>query len=665
MSRRLSLNQLLLLRLVPLALLVTLVVSLISGWHLHQRFEDELERKESELLRIGASMLAAPLWNFDDEGVAELVETLLADADVASVSVFDDQHNLLLVRHAGQDLGDLRQRSQPIVFENAMLQRELGSVQVSFTRQRLTHQIAWSIFFILLAVGMVVLAVFSWTVRFNRLHVVAPLNAILDTLRAMRSGQPFTPIVSEAPGEVGDALHAYNMLAMQLDQAHLEIEAQSRRDALTGLTNRHGFYDRLTHWLENHPQRTLGLLHFDINHFRWINESFGQDAGSRLLQDIARRLEQSLDKRLTLPLARLGSDEFIAAFADADAADLAREARTLRDTMLEPFHVFDQDVFISINIGGGLFPLHANTAEGLLKVVELALHRGKERSRGNYRLYQPSSSYLPASQMIEVERDLHHALSHDGLRLMLQPIIPAGRLNDASLSMTGVEALVRVEHPLHGQLSPESFIPVAEESGLILPIGAWVMEQGLAWLAEATRRGHDDLTLSFNVSAREVHAGGLVERLSTGMQRHGLAPQRIILEVTENLMLEHDESVLATFDDLRRLGCRLAIDDFGTGFSSMNYLQRLPFDILKVDRCFVRDMQYSMRQASLVAAMIEMGHALGLSVTVEGIESEAQARHCVASGADHLQGYHFCRPTPASRALDCFFGSPDKGESFS
>ncbi|MDR5905854.1 putative bifunctional diguanylate cyclase/phosphodiesterase [Franzmannia qiaohouensis] len=654
MSRRPSLNQLFMLRLVPLALLVAMAVSLANAWHLHKRFEVELDRKETELLRIGASLLAAPLWNFDNQAVNELVETLLADADVASVSVYDDADTLLLSRFAGDDLQGLQQRRAAIIFENALLRRQLGYLELTFTRQRLSEQIGWSVFFTLLAVSLVVVAVFAWTMRFNRLHVVAPLNAILDTLRAMRSGQPFMPLVSHAPGEVGDALQAYNSLAVQLDHAHQEIAAQSQRDALTGLLNRHGFYAHLSGWLEMHPQRPLGILHMDINHFRWINESFGQDAGSQLLRDIARRLEDQLGAQLCLPLARLGSDEFVAAFADIDAPALARHARTLQRNMLEPFEVFDQQVFVSMNLGGALFPQHAATAEGLLKVAELALHRGKERSPGEYRLYRPSTVHLPAHEMIALERDLHRALNEDGLRLMLQPIVTADSQPGARVTLAGVEALVRIEHPERGVLSPDTFIPVAEASGLILPLGAWVMEQGLAWLADATRQGLDTQTIAFNVSAREIHAGGLVERLAAGLERHDLAAQRIILEVTENVMLEHDSVVRETFDALRALGCKLAIDDFGTGFSSLSYLQHLPFDIVKIDRCFVGEVHTAPRQAALVAAMIEMGHALGLSVTVEGIELHEQASRCLASGADHLQGYYFCRPLPAAEALARF-----------
>ncbi|MBD3894378.1 EAL domain-containing protein [Halomonas sp. ML-15] len=650
MSRRLSLNQLFMLRLVPLALLVALAVSLVSAWHLQKRFEVELERKETELLRIGASLLAAPLWNFDNQAVSELVDTLLADADVASVSVYDDSGTLLLARDAGNELNGLQERREAIIFENALLRRQLGYLELTFTRQRLSEQIGWSVFFTLLAVTLVVVAVFGWTMRFNRLHVIAPLNAILDTLRAMRGGQAFVPVVSQAPGEVGDALRAYNSLAVQLDHAHQEIAAQSRRDALTGLLNRHGFYSQLADWLETYPQRPLGILLIDINHFRWINESFGQDAGSQLLCDIAARLEQQLAARLCLPLARLGSDEFVAAFADTDTHALARQAQALQRAMLEPFSIFDQQVFVSMNLGGAMFPQHAATAEGLLKVVELALHRGKS-SPGEYRLYQPSTTHLPAHEMIALERDLHRALNEDGLRLMLQPIVTANSQPGGRVTLAGVEALVRIEHPENDVLPPDSFIPVAEASGLILPLGAWVMEQGLAWLAEATRQGLDSQTLSFNVSAREVHAGGLVERLADGLERHGLAPHRIILEVTENLMLERDELVLETFSALRALGCRLAIDDFGTGFSSLNYLQHLPFDIVKIDRCFVSEIHTDARQAALVAAMIEMGHALGLSVTVEGIELREHAQRCLASGADHLQGYYFCRPLPAAEAL--------------
>ncbi|GGX78909.1 hypothetical protein GCM10007160_02720 [Litchfieldella qijiaojingensis] len=639
MSRHPSLNRLFLQRIIPLGLVVSLLLGLINAWHLQYRFEAELARKEVELLHIGATLLASPVSQFDEESITNLVDTLLADPDVARVSIHDSDGGLLHARHDNHRLGGLQVHSEPIVFEDAHNRRVVGSIELAFTRQRLATQILWSVLYTLLAVGLMVVAVSWWTLGFNRRHVIAPLNAILDTLRALRAGQGFSPVATQAPGEVGQALKAFNALGEQLDQAHYEIAQQARRDSLTSLPNRIGFQEALCTWLETNPGRSLGILHLDINHFRWINESFGQDTGNGVLRDVAQRLTGISEGRTALPPARLGGDEFALVYADADIPRLAQEVRRLQREMRAPMPVFGEELFMAFSIGGALFPLHADTSESLLKCVEQALHQGKEHGRGDYRLYRPTTARLPASEMIALERDLHHALHHDGLRLALQPIVARD-----GTTISGAETLVRIEHPTRGELSPQTFIPVAEESGLIIPIGQWVLERGLSWLAAIHEQGHRHLTLSFNISVREFHDGGLVERLTDTLARHAVPADRIILEVTENLMLESSQAILDQFHAIRSLGCRLALDDFGTGFSSLSYLQHLPFDTIKVDRSFVRELTHNQEHTLLVGAIVEMGHALDLAVTVEGVESSDQADKCWHLGADYLQGYHFGKP---------------------
>lgn len=633
-----SLNRLFLLRIIPLGIAVSVLLGLVNAWHLQYRFESELARKEVELLRIGAAMLAGPLSRGDSEGVMEHVDILLTDPDVASVSIVDPQGERLLERHDSQDINRLQAHAQPIVYENSE-PRALGQIELRFTRQRLTSQILWSVLYTLIAVGLMVLVVSWWMLHFNRRHVIAPLNAILGTLRLLRAGHGFLPVATQAPGEVGQALRAFNSLGAELNQAHREIAHQASRDGLTALPNRAGFQEALSSWLATNAGKPFGILHLDINHFRWINESLGQEAGNIVLCDVAQRLAVISHGRSILPPARLGGDEFVLVYAEVDAATLAREVRHLQHEMRLPITVSGEELYVSFSIGGALFPLHAHSLESLLKCVELALHQGKERGGGDYRLYRPVSWRLPASEMISLERDLHMALRHDGLRLMLQPIVSRD-----GTTVSGAEALVRIDHPIRGEVSPQEFIPVAEESGLVVPISQWVLERGLAWLADITAHGYGELTLSFNISAREFHDGGLTERLQAALQRHGLSADRVVLEVTENVMLERDPAINEQFDTLRGMGCRLAIDDFGTGFSSLSYLQRLPFDIIKIDRSFVCDLPHNQEHALLVGAIAEMGHALGLSVTMEGIETQEQATLCWRLDADYLQGYHFAKP---------------------
>lgn len=639
MRRWLSLDWLFVLRILPVSLLIAVVLSVFQAWQMQTSFTRELENKESELLRIGATLLASPMWNMDEASIQALVDVLYADNDVISVQILDSRGKPIFVSQDTETLQHPLWRSAPIVFRNDSHQREVGEIRLAFSREELTDNITAAVVNIFLAVGLMVLLITWLSLRFHYRHVIAPLNAILAAMRHLRSGEGFRPISMRAAGEVGDALRAFNALGTQLGEAQREIDYQTRHDRLTGLYNRTGLSEALDEWISTQPQRSLGLLQLDINHFRWINESYGQQAGNVLLGDIAERLKQAALQLNGKFLTRLGSDEFVLAFADADAGVLAAQARHLDEALQAPFFHGEEELFISFTMGGALYPRHAQTTEALIKALVLAIQNVKAVGRGQYRLYRHSPSRLPASDMIILERDLHHALNEGHLQLVFQPIfgVDLGRV-------IGAEALLRMVHPQRGMVSPSMFIPVAEESGLIVPIGQWVVDQGLMWLKRMETEGHTELTLSFNVSARQLHAGGFVDALRRSLETHRISAERIILEMTENLMLNPEPAILEQFAALRALGCRLAIDDFGTGYSSLSYLQKLPFDIIKIDRSFVQGGPHDERHALLASAIIEMGHALGLSVTVEGIETPAQASRFIAMSADHLQGFLYARP---------------------
>lgn len=646
MTPQTSLSGVFLKRLVPVALLVALICSLLSAWQQQQRFETELAYKKTQLLELGATMLASPLWNFDKPRIGDMIETLLADADVVGVRLHDSNGRLLQARFDGHEAEGSDTHKTPIRYKNAFVERDIGRLSLTFSDKRLSHQIVISGLTALLATSLLAILVTGWSLHFLRRRVIAPLAAIHHRLAALGRGE--TPPAQRimAPGEVGQALQAFNTLALQLESAHDKIEHQARRDALTGLDNRHGLDAALLRWIERHPAHELGLLHLDINHLRWTNLGYGRDTGNQVLVELARRLQGIGAQHLAVPPVRLGSDEFALAVADATPASLQSLVREVQERMRAPFVVEGQELYLSLTMGGALFPEHAETLQELFKRAEQALYRSKENARGDYRLFQPAVGSLQVEQMAAVERDLHQALSHQGLRLALQPI-----MDISGKRIIGVEALVRLQHPERGMLSPADFIPAAEASGLIVSIDEWVIEQGLAWLADASAAGQQHLTISFNVSVREIHTGHLPGRLEEALERHGLAAERIIIEVTEHLMLEPNETVLEVFAALHRLGCRLAIDDFGTGFSSLGYLQRHAFDIIKIDRSFMTEATTDQHQGKLVNAMVEMGHALGLQVTVEGVETGDQADYCRHVGAEHLQGFHYFRPLPAQTLL--------------
>ncbi|WP_458525704.1 putative bifunctional diguanylate cyclase/phosphodiesterase [Onishia taeanensis] len=647
MTPNASLSGVFLKRLVPVALLVALGCSLLSAWQQQRHFEAELGAKKRQLLELGATMLASPLWNFDQPRIGDMLDTLLADADVVGVRLHDSSGRLLQARFDGHEADSADTHKAPIVFRNAFVERDIGHLSLMFTDRRLTQQILVSALTALLATGLLTILVTGWSLHFLRRRVIAPLGAIHHRLAALGRGETLPAQRITAPGEVGQALQAFNTLALQLESAHLEIKHQARRDALTGLENRHGLDEELMRWGERHPDRDLGLLHLDINHLRWINLGYGRETGNRVLVELARRLQGIGAQHLAVPPVRLGSDEFALAVADATPSSLQSLVSEVQKRMRAPFVIDDQELYLSLTMGGALFPEHAESLPELFKRAEQALYRSKENARGDYQLFQPAVASMQVDHMATVERDLHQALSHDGLRLALQPI-----MDISGHCITGVEALARLQHPERGLLSPADFIPAAEASGLIASIDEWVIEHGLAWLAEASTAGQQHLTISFNVSVREIHTGQLPDRLKEALERHDLAAERIIIEVTEHLMLEPNETVLEVFAALHRLGCRLAIDDFGTGFSSFGYLQRHAFDIIKIDRSFMTQVTTDQQQAALVNAMVEMGHALGLEVTIEGVETVDQDDYCRHVAAEHLQGFYYSRPLPAQTLLE-------------
>jgi diguanylate cyclase (GGDEF)-like protein len=409
-------------------------------------------------------------------------------------------------------------------------------------------------------------------------------------------------------------------------------------DPLTGLPNRSLFMDRLGQALRrlDRQDRVLAVLFVDLDRFKVINDRFGHAAGDETLLAVGTRLREVL--RPSDTVARLGGDEFVVLCEDLESDGAAvRVAERVLAALDRPIVCNGHDVVSSASIGIALSGRAGATADALLRDADMAMYRAKETGRHRIEVFD-NSARLRTQARLQTADELRLAVDSDQLRVVYQPIVHLGQATP-----TGVEALVRWQHPRRGLLTPADFIQVAEDTGLVVPLGAWVLRRAcrdLTQILDQAGSGNgSDLVMSVNLSARQLSEPALVAMVESVLAEFGLAPWRLCFEITESVLMDDVDLAIALLSDLRALGVRLAIDDFGTGYSSLGYLRRFPVDIVKLDRAFVGGLGGDSAADAIAAAVINLGHALGLSVIAEGVESEEQLTVLRALGCDRAQGY--------------------------
>jgi diguanylate cyclase (GGDEF)-like protein len=431
--------------------------------------------------------------------------------------------------------------------------------------------------------------------------------------------------------------------AIERKRAEVELAHQAMHDALTGLPNRALFYDRLGQALNRVGRHSdaVAVLFLDLDRFKHVNDSLGHGAGDKLLVAVAERLERGL--RAGDTAARFGGDEFVILCEDVSGERQAIAiAERIADELDAPFAIDSDEVFAHTSVGIALATEAGARPEALIRDADAAMYRAKERGGGVYEVFDDQMRERAVRRM-ETENALHRALDRGEFVMHYQPIV-----HMATGALSGVEALARWQHPERGLVMPGEFIEAAEETGLIIALGAWAFHaacrQSAAW-AKTPREGGPVL-MSVNLSARQCSHPDLVASFGSILEQTGADPASLYLEITETALMEDVEASTATLTALKELGLALALDDFGTGYSSLRALQHFPVDIVKIDRSFIAPIEHDPQEAAIVAAVISLSHALGLRTVAEGIETVAQVDRLRALGCDLAQGYYFAKPSP-------------------
>jgi len=419
------------------------------------------------------------------------------------------------------------------------------------------------------------------------------------------------------------------------------IRHQAYHDALTGLPNRASFTEHLEEAMRRAKRAgwPLAILFLDLDLFKRVNDSMGHDAGDRLLRVAAERIRRAV--READLLFRMGGDEFTVLLEDVRGPEeAAMVASRVLEAIAEPLSLQHHEIAVTSSIGIALYPRDDAVGERLVKAADTAMYRAKELGRNRYAFFAPEMNERVESQMA-IEAALRRALKNEEFALYFQPRICA-----ATGRATAAEALLRWKHPEWGLVEPARFVPLLEETGLIVPVGAWVLaeacRQAQAWQAA----GLAPLRVSVNLSSRQFRSEALCDAVSEALRASGLSPQLLELELTESLLVENVEHAMGVMGRLKAIGTALSIDDFGTGYSSLGYLKRFPIDSLKIDRSFVRDIATSPKDAAIVKAISALARSLGLGLTAEGVEEPWQVEFLRARHCTEMQGFLFSRPLP-------------------
>ncbi|MBD2846912.1 bifunctional diguanylate cyclase/phosphodiesterase [Paenibacillus sp. IB182496] len=444
-------------------------------------------------------------------------------------------------------------------------------------------------------------------------------------------------------------LYVVGRTKRQLQASMASYYSLAHYDELTSLPNQRYLKSELEEWLMQArlAQERLAVFFLDLDRFKNINDTMGHLVGDQVLQEVGRRFRAGLGEEVFV--ARMGGDEFVMLMRDVWSEEQPLSAgRTLVRLLEEPVYVDGQGLRMTTSVGIALYPEHGDSGEELMRCADVAMYRAKEKGKNRVMLYKASMSSAPH----DMESELYFALGRGEFELYYQP-----QLNFATGQLIGLEALIRWHHPRLGLLGPGAFLPVAEESGLIVQIGEWALREACRQNKRWQDEGHPVTPVSVNLSPGQMHASNIVGVVYEVLEETGLEPRYLHLEVTESVVLQHIERVKIKLGDLRNLGIQVSLDDFGTGYSSLSYLKELPVSAIKIDKSFIQDIITGTRDGVIVSAIIAMAQSMDVGVIAEGVETAEQAAALRERGCDLVQGYYISRPQPAPEIERLYYGT--------
>ena len=493
-------------------------------------------------------------------------------------------------------------------------------------------------------IGLTIVLVVAALAYFFSRRIERPIRAISDAAKAIAQGQLDTRVAVDGPEEIADVADQFNVMLDVRKEAEERLSYLAQYDVLTGLPNRNMFRDRLEQAMGRAKRNgtLMAVMFIDLDRFKEINDTLGHSVGDRVLQGVAERLEHFL--RDVDTIARLGGDEFTVVLEGVhDVSQITAAARKIRDALAQPLLVDDREIFVSASIGISVYPSDVEEIDDLLKNADIAMYQAK-RNGGDAHHFFVAEMNAHTTERLELEGRLRYALAHQKFTLDYQP-----QVDIRSGRIIGAEALIRWHDEQLGSIAPARFIPLAEETGLIIPIGEWVLHTACAQNKAWQDTGCAPISVAINISPRQFRQANLLETITQALADTGLNPCFLELEITESTIMHQAEKSIITLEKLHKMGVRLSVDDFGTGYSSLSYLKRFPVHKLKVDQSFVRDINVDPDDAAIVTAVIAMARSLNVLTIAEGVETGGQLAFLDSLECGEYQGYYFAKPMSADK----------------
>ncbi|ANG64492.1 hypothetical protein A8C75_19795 [Marinobacterium aestuarii] len=593
----------------------------------------EVSRQRDVVYGVIVNAKGTPLTSFfnrQDPRVLDALQALDLDLETAPLT---PPKTAQLVTRLSSSLYDLL----PMEFPISHGDRPLGQLKVGISREQLHSQTQRQLLIQSSIYGLIILFLCSaifWVFRYN---VMGPVNRLMAASRNVGLGE-LEEVAVTSSDELGSLAETFNAMIHAIREEQAKLHYQANHDALTSLPNRMMAIDRLEHELHQARRHNelLAVIFIDLDNFKVVNDTMGHAAGDELLAMLGARLLSRL--RDVDTLARLGGDEFLVLLPRIQNIDEVKQIATrLLEATSERMMLYSREVIVHCSIGIALYPDDGISAEELMANADNAMYQAKTPGHLPICFFTQEMN-VQVRQRLQLEQDLHLAVERGELELYFQPIVQAGHCRPI-----GAEVLLRWQHPQNGTINPATFIPLAEATGLIIPIGDWVLQQATSLLRHWLDLGLAPGTLAINISRLQLQER-LISVIQDLVTEHRIPANMLELEMTENILLDDHAKISETLDQLQAMGLKLSLDDFGTGYSSLSYLRRFSFDALKIDRSFIQGLPQDQDGCALIGAIVVMAHRLGLRVVAEGVETIEQRDFLQQQGCDYLQGYLLARP---------------------